>query len=332
MTYTVASEWVRFFLGVARQHGQDPDQWLRSRGHAPEELNAPRLPFELESQLFLDMQRRIPGFGLAAAEALRPGVFPHIDYAMLASANLDKALQRIIAFARVFNDGYEFIQRRTERGVELAMTRTAPGDVIIESRSVFVAASVVQMARRMWGSARTRGGEVVAVMFRFRRADDLGQLQDFFGDVIELSQPRDSVVFRDQALTKPNAAADENLARILDESNKVKLEVVSSSSPAVRVRAAIALALAYEVPTADEVAAAVGISTRTMNRQLAESGTSFKRLLLEIRMERAQAWLEHGESSSVVASLVYYSEAASFFRAYRRHFGKRPGDPVGAAE
>jgi AraC-like DNA-binding protein len=324
MMYTVAAECVRFLLSVARQHGQDPEEWMRARGYRASILELARVPLEMEQQLLEDMGERFPLFWKAAASTLQPGVLASIGFAAVASATLGDALDKIVGFSSLFNDGYRFTTTAADGGVEISTVRTAPGEVLIPHRAYFVLASLIQLARSVVRRGGERRLELASARFRHAAPTNLDELRRMFGDRIEFQQPRDSVTFHHHDLPRPNPAADANLAKILDESVCSQLNSVVTPTLPERVRSEIAVRLAFDVPAATEIAAQVGVSTRTMNRQLAEAGTSFSDLLQAIRLDRARAWLDAGESATVVASLVFYSEVAAFFRAYRRHFGSSP--------
>ena len=80
-------------------------------------------------------------------------------------------------------------------------------------------------------------------------------------------------------------------------------------------------------PTLPETARALGISTRTMQRQLKEEGTTYAEVLDALRREMA-AGLLHNHTLAIyeVAFLLGYSEPSTFYRAFRRWHGMSPGD------
>jgi AraC-like DNA-binding protein len=324
MTHSASSEWIRSLLEVARERGLDPAVWLPSLGYAADCLSAERVPFAIEDQLFLEMQQRDPAFGMAAVQALRPGSLARVSYSMQASANLRAALAKVISISRLFNEAYRFVETSGDRTLEISVVRVAPGDQIVESRAQFLLARMVFFARNV---QRTSPRELspVEVNFRSRPTANADELRRFFGDCVRFSQPRDSVVFRDPDLDLPLPTSDPNLARILDEAIGRQMASLRQESVIEKLYGEIAVELSFGVPQAGDVAARLGLSTRTMNRQLADAGTSFTDMLQEIRFARAQAWLDAGESATSVAALTFYSEVAAFFRAYRRHFGRSPG-------
>ena len=78
-------------------------------------------------------------------------------------------------------------------------------------------------------------------------------------------------------------------------------------------------------PAAGEVAAALGMSERTLRRQLDAEATSFRTLLDEVRAEKARLLLRAGNSSvEAVARQLGYAEPASFIRAFQRWTGTTP--------
>jgi AraC-like DNA-binding protein len=75
----------------------------------------------------------------------------------------------------------------------------------------------------------------------------------------------------------------------------------------------------------DDVAAMVGISTRTLQRELTRSGTSFRTQLEEARFEEARAMLK-GTAALVteIAHALGYESPANFSRAFQRWAGVSP--------
>jgi AraC-like DNA-binding protein len=81
------------------------------------------------------------------------------------------------------------------------------------------------------------------------------------------------------------------------------------------------------MPTLASLAQRSGMSQRTLQRRLAESNTSFQRLLRQVLHETseellARESLSHGE----IAFLLGYSQESAFSRAYKSWTGRSPGD------
>ena len=93
-----------------------------------------------------------------------------------------------------------------------------------------------------------------------------------------------------------------------------------------RVRMEIDLALAEGRPEIARVAGRIGLTVRSLQRLLARAGTSFSRMVEDVRMERALGLL-HGGGHRIqdVAEACGYADLSSFHRAFRRRFGRTPG-------
>jgi AraC-like DNA-binding protein len=93
---------------------------------------------------------------------------------------------------------------------------------------------------------------------------------------------------------------------------------------AQQVRILLAQRLAFD-PSAAGVATALALGERTLRRRLANDGTSFKRLLDDVRISLSAQLLATGTLSvTEVAQRLGYAEAASFIHAHRRWHGKTP--------
>ncbi|MGE5451984.1 MAG: AraC family transcriptional regulator [Acidobacteriota bacterium] len=79
-------------------------------------------------------------------------------------------------------------------------------------------------------------------------------------------------------------------------------------------------------PEAADVARKLRCSERTLRRHLALEGGHFQTLSDAARSQRATQWLQRREASlDDIAAALGYSEAAAFIRAYKRWFGRPPG-------
>ena len=78
--------------------------------------------------------------------------------------------------------------------------------------------------------------------------------------------------------------------------------------------------------TLRSVSGTIATSPRQLQRAFAESGgTSFRRELQRVRMERAATLLRFGSLPVArVAASVGYRQPAQFAKAFRRHHGRAP--------
>lgn len=78
-------------------------------------------------------------------------------------------------------------------------------------------------------------------------------------------------------------------------------------------------------PAIESVARAVGMSTRTLQRRLTDSGSSYRGLVREARIQMAQDLMSSaGVNVLQAACSVGYTDPSNFARAYRGVMGSRP--------
>ncbi len=96
---------------------------------------------------------------------------------------------------------------------------------------------------------------------------------------------------------------------------------------AARARAMIARMLRSGGCTQSELARALGLQERTLQRRLKAENTTFEELKDEARHDIAQSYLAQlNVPVSHIAELLGYAEASAFTRACRRWFGESPRD------
>jgi AraC-like DNA-binding protein len=77
----------------------------------------------------------------------------------------------------------------------------------------------------------------------------------------------------------------------------------------------------------ESVAECLGISARSLRRQLAKEGLTYRQLIDHYRFETARRLIETTDRSLIdIACQLGYTEAASFTRAFRRWAGLSPSE------
>lgn len=118
--------------------------------------------------------------------------------------------------------------------------------------------------------------------------------------------------------------ADENTARLFEQQCR---EVLDARLARVGVAGQVRSRLRHERgdwPSMADVAADLHVDERTLRRRLAAEGTSFRRLVDEVRHGRALELLAQGAAVSEVARELGYSETATFTRSFTRWEGVSP--------
>ncbi|MEQ3724781.1 helix-turn-helix domain-containing protein [Alcanivorax sp.] len=152
---------------------------------------------------------------------------------------------------------------------------------------------------------------------------------DLFGAVPEFGQSSNYFVIGrrvlGQALLTSNRATHTAMVAMLEE--RLHRHVVTQTMTD-RLRQLIWQSLMDGVVlTTPELASRLCMSPRTLSRRLEEEGTNARQLLDQTRLEYARRLAQTSTLSVLqIAHRAGYSNASSFSRAFRRHFGVSPGE------
>ena len=101
----------------------------------------------------------------------------------------------------------------------------------------------------------------------------------------------------------------------------------SSHRVVQRARAVLAQELGYGLASLPGLARAVGVSARTLQRQLRYEGLTYQHLVDGARASLARQLLLEGQLGlGAVASVVGFADQSAFQRAFKRWLGITPGE------
>ncbi|MEO1056502.1 MAG: helix-turn-helix transcriptional regulator, partial [Actinomycetota bacterium] len=102
-------------------------------------------------------------------------------------------------------------------------------------------------------------------------------------------------------------------------------EVDADASTTERVRAALVELLPAGSTAMRDVGRSLAMSTRTLQRRLAEEGTSFQAVLASTREALARHYLSNEAiSTTEISFLLGYADPSSFYRAFHEWTGLTP--------
>ena len=152
-------------------------------------------------------------------------------------------------------------------------------------------------------------------------------LERYFGCPVVCGQSRNAMVFRASDVALPFVTRNAELLDMLAPQfeQDLKQHTGGDDSFLELVRGAIQQRLTGHRPTTDDVARELHMSSRTLQRRLQESGSSFQRVLDEARHQMARYYLRNSVLElNEAAYLLGYEDANSFARAFRSWEGVPP--------
>jgi len=151
-------------------------------------------------------------------------------------------------------------------------------------------------------------------------------MERHFGCQVVCGAPRNAIVFRVTDAVRPFVTRNAELLAMLAPQFEQELKEQSSDEDfAERVRSAIQQRLTGRRPTIEDIADTLHVSSRTLQRRLQDTGSSFQRVLAEARRQLARRYLNNSVLElNEAAYLLGYEDANSFVRAFRTWEGVPP--------
>jgi AraC-like DNA-binding protein len=273
-----------------------------------------------------------PDLGLRLGAAMPVRRYGFAELAVRASATRRQALVLLARYAPMLHTGFEAsfeegacAGERSGEGRWILRTPRAPRGV---GRQVHELALAHALSHCRAGSgariAPTR------VWFAHARPPDLEPIHAFFGTrELAFGSPENGIALGRAVLDAPMEGVDARMLAtaepLADEALKARAIAGAGAPLSGRVAARLAATLPGGTDVAD-VAGALHMSPRTLQRRLEEEGTRFTELLDRVRLERARLELGHPERSlTEIAFRLGFGDLATFSRAFKRWTGKPPG-------
>lgn len=151
-------------------------------------------------------------------------------------------------------------------------------------------------------------------------------IERHFGCPVVCGAARNTIVFRAADAQRPFVTRNAELLAMLAPQFEEELKQEKGDENFVeRVRLAIQQKLTGQRPTIEDIADALHISSRTLQRHLQDEGFSFQRVLEEARHQLARHYLNNSVLElNEAAYLLGYNDANSFVRAFRTWEGVPP--------
>ncbi len=148
-----------------------------------------------------------------------------------------------------------------------------------------------------------------------------------FGCSVKLGARQNTLVFDRADFDRPFHTHNPALwAAVAPQLEAELSQALSSKAIGEQVKGVLKRLLAGRRPGIVDVAKELRLSSRTLQRRLAEEGATFQQVTQEARRELARHYLLHSSLElNEAAYLLGYEDAHSFFRAFQQWEGSSPG-------
>jgi len=321
---TVSARAVLAIITAAAAAGVRRDVLMRVAGLTDSDVHDPDARVATTAEIavwqLITRQVRDPGFGIRAGSEFRVRDAGLLGYVVSFTPTLRGALMALQRYIHVFSQALTIQLEDTH--ISLVPSVTAPGLEPVPFAQDYRAAAVLNAARQITGVDVTP----TDVYFAYAQPRNVLAHREIFRSRLHFGSRVARLVFRQADLRLLTVRGDPDLARYLGKyADQVLASLVHGETLRHKVRAMIWAESSVGRSTLGQVAAAVRMTPRTLQRQLRAEGTSFQRELQEVRKAVSIAALRNPDVAiDDVAFLLGYAEPSAFYRSFKRWTGRTP--------
>lgn len=312
-------------LEAAQDRGLDRATLLRQIELTEDQIRDPdgRVPADRVFRLWRRMANQIedPDLGLEVGTSLEVKETGVVGYAMMYSENLLGALRRVVRFAKLLNQSAELsLEDLGDRWRLQALNQP-----LIPNFRTPIDEGVSGLIT-CFREITSLPLEPAGLYFAYDIPADTSAYRRLLGSALHFETPRTAIELWDRDVQSPTLAADSGLTTYLDELAEVHLQALPKiDSYAERVRQTVWPHLSEGLPTIQQIASEMALSSRSLQRRLREESTSFAEVVDDLRHQKAQLLLRDPNLAVYeVGYLLGYSDPSTFHRAFRRWQGTSP--------
>lgn len=315
MTDSVLAKYVHTLVDAVQLHyGLDAEALYELAGvpALPVSDEAERVSAEVADRLWLASEKIAEDglLGLRVGQTVSLLSYASLGHLLLTCSTIGEAIETAAANTLYIGAG-TFDLRREQGGLTLIYKELDPTRPAADAR---VTATLLPFARFSELAPDSEPPEHVCLKHAVRNDE---AHKSAFGCNVFFGAATNSIRWGNGLLNQPLKGANAALKRILHQ--HVASEIAASVSISGKIRAYLQNSMPEDW-TAAGCAAALGLSLRTLQRQLASEGSSFRIILTDFTMMQAKKMLT-GTSKTVteIALQLGYAEPAPFVRAFKRY-------------
>jgi len=156
---------------------------------------------------------------------------------------------------------------------------------------------------------------------------NLADYEAFFECPVHFDSEFTGIVFPADILHLPLVGYNPDLLNVLTSYGDIIVRKKQKSAANEIITQYIMNTLSEKVPTLNDAAEFLGVSSRSLQRKFKEQGTNFKTIVDDVRKDYAYSYLlQTNYKMSYIAQVLGFSEQSVFQRAFKRWTGMTPGE------
>ena len=322
----IEARWATYIADDLRRAGHALDGPLKEVGLSRTDVASPdgRIPYAAYMGLIERAALLLgePGYGLKLGTSHGVRDSGLVGFIALNSATLGDALANVERYISVTNEGLDVFFESLGSGGALRFREADAPMRGLRHHAEQASALLVKGAREM----TKQSARPLRVEFTHGRPKAPIDYEGILGCPVRFHAKWDAVVFSEETLQLPVVGADNKLLRVLEAACRRIVGPRPRKDDLVHsVREYVVKRLKKGAPPFDDVARDFNMSSKTLERRLAEREASYRELVDDIRCDLAKHLLANTDVRlAQIAYALGYSEPGPLVRAFKRWTDETP--------
>lgn len=261
-----------------------------------------------------------PCFGLQAGHLWHPAYMHALGYAWMSSSTLRTALQRMVRFIHIVNQGASIQLTETEDSLSVQWVVENDEDTPAWASEIRLSV-LLAMCRANYGQKLNP----TSVNFMHTRPDCAGKYYEYFRAPVHFSTAENSLTLALKDVEKELSSSNPLMSQVHDQIMVNYLAGINDDDIIERVKSEIIDQLPDGRVSDIKIAESLFMSSRTLQRRLQNADTSFKTVLTEVRQDLAMKYIRDSRLTLTELSFqLGFSEMSAFSRAFKQWTGESP--------
>jgi len=268
----------------------------------------------------------VPGLGLLDGRGVNLLDHGLLGYAMFASASLHRAIERHSKYQDIIGAVLHtalFVEGET---AHLRVVSIARPDMVDTDQKLHYELERLFSQWAEIGPAIGRSRHWFSqVEFNYPAPPYRDMYREVLGEPVLFNREYNQLSFPAALLDEPLSFANEAAAQLCEQQCAALLGELKRTDGIVGEVRRVLANQPGKYPGIPEVASTLAMGERTLRRRPADEGTTYKRVVLEFRMELAASYLRaNAMSIQEIAYVTGYADPSNFHRTFHRHHGLTP--------
>jgi AraC-like DNA-binding protein len=323
---TLPARLVKTLLLSAEKKGGDIDKILDGLDFSFNPIDPTAIDARIPTRLYCKLLRRVALhsqghlFGLPGDEAEPTTGLRLMCLALLSCNNMEKAIECTANFYRHYgHPGWRFNVQRCDDDVTIHFTGRENEDMHAYDMSFLL---------RLWSWLSGQFIETTEVRLMESRKNESSFYKMLFECDVQFSQNENMVRFGVGHMRRQIVQTEESLTKLLEEApyELIIMSRNSLKSIMANIRFIVGSDFTKAFPSKEKISEILHISPSSLQRKLAEEGTSYQLVKDGLRKSAAINYLHRPELSvTATASLMGFEDSSAFNRTFKRWTGMPPG-------